>query len=234
MNEFDQVLCVIPARGGSKEIPGKNLRPVGGKPLVVHSIEHAINAEIPRDKIIVSSDSDQILELASGHGVVALRRPDDISGDDSSTESALLHALDLHPADHVILLQPTSPIRFKNTIKDCLFTYLRSGGHNDSLVTATKFYDFIWRSESRHDWKWHSSYLPRHRPMRQRMLRNDILHFENGNIYITSARVLQETNCRIGSSVCVYPISEIEGLQIDTIEDLKIVDDILSGKVSEL
>lgn len=231
MITLDDVLCVIPARGGSKGIPGKNLRLVGGKPLVAHSIEHAIQSNIPRTNIVVSSDSDTILDIATQYKVVARRRPIEISGDNSPTEAALIDALDQMPnASHVLLLQPTSPIRFKETITKCLTAYDK--GDHDSLLTVTKFYNFFWAENPLRTWT--PTYFANKRPMRQDLRRQDFRYFDNGNIYITKIDLLIRTMSRIGVNPCVYPISELEGLQIDTPEDLKIIDAILSGKVGDL
>ena len=87
-----KILAIIPARGGSKGIPRKNLQLVGGKPLLVHSIGHAWNArEITR--VVVSTDDPEIAEVARTNGAEVVFRPANISGDHASSESALLHVL---------------------------------------------------------------------------------------------------------------------------------------------
>ena len=119
---FEDVLCVIPARAGSKGIKDKNLQMVGGKPLICYSILSAQQADIPYANIIVSSDSPRILEIAADMEAVPHQRPDDLCQDTSSTESALLNAVEHYSnsINTVLLLQPTSPIRFKDTITKCL------------------------------------------------------------------------------------------------------------------
>lgn len=242
MDQLDDILCVIPARGGSKGVFRKNERMLGGKPLVSHSIDHAIRAGLPRANIVLSTDDDAIMDIGKKHGIALRRRPDEISGDFDSTESALIDALDTHATrpNHVMLLQPTSPIRFKSTIPTCLISYLT--GQFDSLITTTKFHDFFWREtpavyrdvNEPIRWKWKASYSPQKRPMRQDLKRDEFLYYDNGNLYITNAEVLRETHCRIGDNPCVYPISELEGMQIDTIADMNAMHAIFSGSVGEL
>ena len=224
------VLCVIPARGGSKGIPDKNLRIVGGHPLVWWSVHQALNTGMPTSSIVVSSDSEDILDIARNERVVALKRPDNISGDDSKTEDAMLHALEWYepeysPVSAVLLLQPTSPIRFSGRVQQCIEKF--TDGDYESLVTVTKFYDLFWH---RRHGSWVTSYVPRCRCMRQDMDRADFSYFENGNIYITRPDVLRETSCRIGrqNRTCVVSITEVEGMQIDTEDDLDIISTILS------
>src|SRR5689334_18610672 len=110
------VVAIIPARGGSKGIPGKNLRLVGGQPLVAWSIQHARSTSAIT-RVFVSTDSPEIGDVALAHGAEVIQRPAEISGDTASSESCLVHALDVIKAadgtepDLVVLLQPTSPIR---------------------------------------------------------------------------------------------------------------------------
>ncbi|WP_235018115.1 cytidylyltransferase domain-containing protein, partial [Thermomonospora echinospora] len=87
------MLCVIPARGGSKGIPRKNLAPVGGRPLVVRAVDAAVAAPHV-DVVVVSTDDAEIAGVAAAAGARIVTRPADLSGDTASSESALLHALD--------------------------------------------------------------------------------------------------------------------------------------------
>jgi len=229
LNQND-ILCIIPARGGSKGIAGKNLMLIHGMPLVEHSITHALDAGLKPDQVVVSSDSDDILDIARRNDVWALRRPDEISGDDSSTEEALLNALIHHNGEHILLLQVTSPIRFKGTLNRFIDFYL--DGSYDSALTTTKFYDFFWR-EAENGIDYESTYDPENRPMRQSLQPYDYVHFDNGNMYLTNRKVLETKKCRIGDSVGLFPITELEGMQIDTPEDLEIFRAVFSGKIAE-
>ena len=240
---YDNVLCIIPARGGSQGIIDKNLQLIHGIPLVSHSILHALDAGLDPKNIVVSSDSEEIRDYARREGVVAQDRPASISGPTSSTEETLLwvyeHRLldckrnDINSCDHILLLQATSPIRFKETINRFLDFYIDS--EYDSALTTTKFYNFLWTQyhTKAGGIKAASSYTPSKRRMRQALDESDYRHFDNGNMYITSEQVLTEQKCRLGGNVGLFPISELEGMQIDTHEDLEIFRAVFSGKIPE-
>ncbi len=238
---YDNVLCVIPARAGSQGIINKNLQLIWGVPLVEHSIVHALAAGINSKNIVVSSDSEDIRFCARRNGVVAQDRPASIAGPASSTEETLLwvyeqHLLDckhnnINSCNHILLLQPTSPIRFTGTINRFLDFYIDS--EYDSALTTTKFYNFFWTQypTKAGDIKAASSYTPSKRRMRQSLTESDYRHFENGNMYVTSSQVLSEQKCRLGGNVGVFSISELEGMQIDTHEDLEIFRAVFSGEI---
>ncbi|SVD18174.1 uncharacterized protein METZ01_LOCUS371028, partial [marine metagenome] len=112
---MSEVVAVIPARGGSKGVPGKNLLNICGKPLIVWSVLQAKAAEHV-DSVWVSSDSPEILSAAERHGAGGIERPDELSGDDASSESAWLHSLEYLEnlgvdVDLIVGMQATSPIR---------------------------------------------------------------------------------------------------------------------------
>lgn len=225
---FEDILCVIPARAGSKGITNKNKRTISGVPLTIYSIRAAIEAGVPHDHVVISTNDDEVANYGKAWGIHVRKRPEELCGDSSSTEDALIDALESHPdkqyIKHVLLLQPTSPVRFKDRIRECILRYL--GGDYDSLLTVTKFTNMFWRKV---DGKWSPTYSPENRKMKQDHQSDEFLYFDNGNIYITSAEVLRKTHCRIGSNPCVFPISYIEGAQIDSFLDLATVDKIFSG-----
>jgi len=231
---FEDVLCVIPARAESKGVPDKNKQIVSGVPLTIYSIRSAVEAGIPHDHIVVSTNDKEIEDYAEAWGVCIRSRPEELCTDSASTESALLDALDSHSDNfflkHVLLLQPTSPIRFKDRIKQCLIRYF--SGNYDSLVTVTEFPNLFWKKSPNtvdNGMSWVSTYNPRERLRRQEFKEDGFWYFDNGNIYITQVEILRERKCRIGDRVCVLPISQVEGLQIDTPLELAIVDSIMTG-----
>lgn len=121
-------LFLIPARGGSKGIPGKNIKPFCGKPLICHSIDHA-RALAPDSLICVSTDSARIRDVAEGYGLhVPFLRPAELATDRSGSREVMLHALDFYSdngvaIDRLVLLQPTSPLRRPEDIERCLELY---------------------------------------------------------------------------------------------------------------
>jgi N-acylneuraminate cytidylyltransferase len=230
MIDIDKFLCVIPARCGSKGIARKNMQIVAGKPLVEHSITQAIRDGISKKNIVVSSDSQEILDLALSLGVMTRDRPAEISTDTSSTEACLIDAYYSYPLKHnihsIICLQPTSPIRFKGLIKRCMREYA-DGGYN-CLVTTTKLNDFYWIERfHENSYMWYSTYNVHDRPMKQQLSRENWNYFDNGNVYISNVEMLLETKCRLGDNPRVFVISELEGIQIDTMQQLYMCDAIL-------
>jgi CMP-N,N'-diacetyllegionaminic acid synthase len=123
-----RVLAVIPARAGSKGLPGKNLRSLGGRPLLGWTIDAARSA-VSVDRVVVSTESDEIASVANDLGAEVLRRPDDLATDESSAAAVLRHALLAlsDPADLVAYLQPTSPLRTSEDIDACLDLATASG-----------------------------------------------------------------------------------------------------------
>jgi len=115
MDKESRVLAIIPARGGSKRLPRKNVMPLSGKPLIAWTIEAAIQAEIA-NKIVVTTDDDEILSVATRYNISPLKRANELATDTTSTIDVLLNVIHLEESaggnfDTIILLQPTSPLR---------------------------------------------------------------------------------------------------------------------------
>lgn len=114
------ILAIIPARGGSKRIPGKNLKPMCGKPMIDWTIEAAKGSKY-LDKIVVSTEDPAIVAAVSNRGVDIVDRPQDLAGDRSSVYDAIFHACEQYePFDYVCLLQITSPLRKTEDIDACI------------------------------------------------------------------------------------------------------------------
>ena len=125
---------VIPARGGSKGIPRKNIRPFAGKPLIAWSIEAALAAR-GLDRVAVSTEDAEIAEVAARFGAEVLWRPAELATDEATTIAVLTHiAATVPEAETFVVLQPTSPLRDDGLIESCLELY-RAGGY-DSLATG--------------------------------------------------------------------------------------------------
>jgi N-acylneuraminate cytidylyltransferase len=127
MIEDKTVLAIVPARGGSKRIPGKNLREVGGKPLLAWTIEEAQKSRYI-DRLILSSEDDEITRIAQAWGCeVPFKRPIELAQDETPGVDPVLHALAVLPGyDYVVLLQPTSPLRRASDVDLCLEKCLTS------------------------------------------------------------------------------------------------------------
>jgi N-acylneuraminate cytidylyltransferase len=124
-------IAIIPARGGSKGIPNKNLVEVGGQSLITRAINSAAQSGVV-DFVVVSSDDRNILEAAKVAGAIAIQRPTDLATDTSAIEDAISHALQKFSEDHevpktLVLLQPTSPLRQSSTISDAVHLFTENG-----------------------------------------------------------------------------------------------------------
>lgn len=128
-----KVIGIIPARGGSKGIPGKNLKPLGGKPLIAHTISAALSSKYI-DKVIMTTDSEEIAKVALSYGAeVPFLRPAELALDTSKSIEALVHARDWlvehdEPYDIAVWLQPTSPLRRGIEIDGAIEQYCKFGG----------------------------------------------------------------------------------------------------------
>ncbi|MGW2790207.1 cytidylyltransferase domain-containing protein [Streptomyces sp. NPDC001251] len=140
-----KVLAVIPARGGSKGVPGKNLASVAGVPLVVRAVLACRAARLITD-VVVSTDDPAIAAAARSAGADVVVRPAGISGDTASSEAAVLHALDAHPDARVVLLvQCTSPFLTREDVEGVAAAVLEDGA--ETAVTVAPFHGFLWRED---------------------------------------------------------------------------------------
>lgn len=219
-----QRICIVPARGGSKGIPNKNLRSVGGKPLIVWSIEQALASGVI-DRVVVSTDSPEIAEVAKSHGAeVPFLRPDELATDTAATEPVLIHALlflheseDYRP-DEVLLLQPTCPVRSKDALKRAVELFESSAA--DSLLSVKEIHPFLWRggvpATAMYDYA--------NRPRRQDVAESDRIYEETGSVYLTRTDLLLKTKNRLGGRIVLFPMSSDEAWDIDTEADLLVAD----------
>jgi len=215
-------LCIIPARGGSKAIPRKNLQLVGGKPLLAYSIEHArVAAGISR--IVVSTDDEEIAEVARQYSAEVVWRPAEISGDTATSESALVQVLDYleknegYVPDLVAFLQCTSPVRHPQDL-DRAIAKLHAE-RADSLLAAIPFQVFMWHLVDGEVTP--LDYDPRCRPRRQERSPEWI---ENGSFYLFKPWVLRAHKSRLGGKIALHEIDEWCGLDINGPRDLKLAE----------
>ena len=142
-------LAVIPARGGSKGIPRKNLVPIAGKPLIVWTIEQAL--DVPGLEVAVSTEDAEIAAVSREAGARVIERPADLAQDDTPTEPVVLHALEVTerssgPVEAVLLLQATSPVRRPGTLARAVADLSRRG--LDSLVGVVEQPPFLWSQDA--------------------------------------------------------------------------------------
>ena len=131
MNSNLEGCAIIPARGGSKGIPKKNIKPLRGKPLISYSIEHAKKSKYI-NKVVVSTEDEEIAEISTEYSAEIIERPKELAKDESPTIDAIFHALAVlktenYNPDIIILLQPTSPLRNAEDIDNAMELFLNSG-----------------------------------------------------------------------------------------------------------
>jgi CMP-N,N'-diacetyllegionaminic acid synthase len=222
-----RMLAVIPARGGSKGVPGKNLRPIAGKPLIAWSIEQALACPAIT-RTLVSTDDTAIAQVARDFGAqVPFLRPAELAQDTSATEPVMLHALDAYaaegeaPFDAIVLLQPTSPLRHPGTLAAAVQTFVSSGVA--SLLGVCENHHFFWRRPERPE----ALYDFRRRPRRQDIAPADRWYRENGSIYITRTDAFRTHRNRLVEPIAMFAMREEESWEIDSLADFAVVESLM-------
>ncbi len=206
---------IIPARKGSKGIKDKNIVNLGGLPLFAWSLIHANYMCTGEDTVLFSSDSDEYLELASEYSPILIKRNESLANDSSSTESVMAHALEnfkLSDDNDIILLQPTSPFRYKKTL-DRFLEIINSG--SESTVTVKATHPFIWKESKNGTYKKNfSERLPR-------QISNPTF-IETGSMYQVKAGYFNKHKVRNKEYSNILITEEIENIDIDLDIDLEL------------
>jgi len=215
-----KVLGLIPARGGSKGIPNKNIKLLNGRPLIQYSVDAARNVGII-DQVVVSTDSSQIAAVAKECGAeVPFMRPAALAQDDTPGIDPVLHALqELTDVDSVILLQPTSPFRTSRHIEECFELYQKSGG--ESVVSVAE-------SAKHPAWMY---FMSDERTLKKVISqdasrRQDLMpaYFLNGAIYIASREFLFKNRGFVTAQTKGYIMQSEYSLDLDTAQDWKLAE----------
>ena len=226
-----KILTIIPARGGSKGIPKKNIRPFAGHPLIAWSIGQSLSSKYI-DRTIVSTDDPEIRDIALAYGAeVPFLRPAELARDDSPTEPSLLHALDElkkegYEPDVIILLQPTSPIRLDGTLDRAIEKFQKE--KYDSLLTVFAVHHLYWKNADHPEALYNYKERPRHQDMEE----GDQIYAETGSIYVTKASILRAEKNRLGGKIGMLRTKRGESIDIDTEEDFQLAEHI--AKVARL
>ena len=230
-----KILAFIPARAGSKGIPGKNLAVLGGKPLIQYSIEVAKGCSLI-DQLFVSTDSKKILDAAQVCGAdrYDYLRPEELSGDSSLTVDAALHALEWlelrgEHYDIIILLQPTSPLRSTKDLFGAVQQFLDTS-EAKTLVSVHKMrehpYECLQGKAGKWKWLAESDMF-----VCGRQAYPDDFYFVNGAVYIATTDFLKRERSFFhdGKSL-LYVMPQENGVDIDEPEDLRFAEWLLAGK----
>lgn len=224
-----KVLALIPARGGSKGLPGKNILPVHGRPLLALTAD-AARAASALDRIVVSSDADSILAAARTCGVEAMRRPAELASDTATTVDVVLHALDAYPGhDVVVVLQPTSPLRSAADIDAALERFAASGAPACvSVCEAEQSPYWMYRLGER------QTLLPLLDASVEATRRQDLpaVYVLNGAVYVADAAWLRATRAFVGPGTVAHIMPAERSLDIDTLEDFRMLEAALRDRSS--
>ena len=217
-----KIIAIIPARGGSKGIPKKNIINFLDKPLITHSIQYARESILIND-IYVTTDNKDIAKISLDSGAKVINRPKNISNDTASTESAILHVLDNinTKPDAVILLQPTSPLRPKGSLDKAIKHFFSK--KYDSLLSISPTHRFFWEIKKQIAIP---KYNYKKRPRRQDIKKEDVNYVENGSLYISTYDNLITNKNRLGGNIGFIIFDEEYSYEIDAYTDLKILESI--------
>ena len=226
-----KILAVIPARGGSKGIPNKNIVEIGGNPLIKYTIDTALGSEM-LTHCVVSTDSDEISDVAKSCGaLVPFKRPKHLSDDKALSLPVMQHAVEFMEAeqgyqyDLVIMLQPTTPLRQTKDIDNAI--NLLFDGNADSVISVVEV-------EGHHPLRMKRvvdgrliNYIDQgHEDMRPRQELPPV-YIRNGAIYATRRNVLIKSNSFVGVDSRAYIMPDDRSVNIDTIDDLFLAENYL-------
>ena len=222
-------VAFIPVRGGSKSIPLKNIKIIGGKPLVYWGICAACKCSLI-DKVFVATDSNEIRETVLAikkdeqfTNLYCIDRSEETATDKASTESVMLEFASKFDFDNIVLIQATSPLISENDLKKG-FELLKEGA--DSVLSVVRQKRFRWKMNE-HNEVYPDNYDYLNRPRRQEF---EGYLVENGAFYITSKRLLLESNCRISGRIKAVEMDEESYYEIDEPTDFLIVDGLLKRR----
>lgn len=207
----NKTIVIIPARGNSKRLPGKNIKFLGNIPLLAHSIKYAQQFSFI-DEIYVTTDDVEIKKVALEFGAKVIDRPEEISGDLEPTVSALKHVLESlsEEIENVVLLQPTNPLRPGNLLSEAFELYLNSS--LDSLFTVSRNHHKLGKIVNH-------KFEPFNYAIGQRSQDLEPLFFENGLLYISKANLIKN-NIIISENAWPLEVNHIfANVDIDTQED---------------
>lgn len=226
-----EYLAIIPARGGSKGIPRKNVLPLAGKPLIAYNIEQARLSRFI-NRILVSTDDPEIADISLQYGSEVVWRPKEISGDEASSESALLHALEHlkqnenYAPDILIFLQCTSPLTIAEDIDGTIQTLLDEDA--DTATAVVPFHYFLWKVDRNH----HATGINHEKSQRLLRQQRDPQYLETGAVYVMRVPGFTEAKTRFFGKTVLYHMPAERRLEIDEPVDLEIAELLLRKRLA--
>jgi len=219
-----EILSIIPARGGSKGISGKNIKELAGKPLIAHTIEASLKSKYIT-RTILSTEDAKIKQIALKYGAEVIDRPMELAQDETKTAPVMVHVIkelerNGYNPDIIILLQATCPMRTEKEIDEALELYFNSDCDSIFAAKPAGTTHALWKRH--HDGTFEGLYDYRTRPRRQDIDRHYRLYVETGSIYIIRADIFHKVEDFIGENPKIY--LQPKCVDIDTIEDFAIAE----------
>lgn len=231
-----KVLGIIPARGGSKGLPEKNIRLLNGKPLIAYTIDAALRSTL-LDRVVVSTDSPNIAKIAQQFGADApFLRPPELARDDTLVYPVLVHAMGWleerkgYRPDYVMLLQPTSPLRTGEDIDNSIRLAAEKDADGVVSLCETKHHPY-WTKRVSEEGRI-LDFIPMDKSVEQAYSRRQDLppaHVVNGAIYLVKRDVLLERHTFYTARTYAYIMPIESSLDIDTFWDLRMAEVVLTG-----
>ncbi len=225
MRDKERTLAIIPARGGSKSIPHKNIKLLGGKPLIFYSIKAALDSKKITD-VIVSTDDREIGEIVQKYDVDVIWRPEYLADDSALTIKVIQHVIQQRPLctlpDKIMILQPTSPLRTSSQI-DRAIDMLSKNDSSVIGVTESEYSPYkMYRLHGDKLVKFINDF-PQGTP-RQKLPK---IYRENGAIYVSWRKVILDEDSILGNSPKAFIMDRKSSLDIDTIDDFLIAETLI-------
>jgi len=207
-----KTIAIIPARGGSKRLPNKNVLLLDGIPLLAHSILYAQANNTIIDEVYVSTNDENIKEIALEYGAKIINRPENLSGDFEPTITAVKHVLEVigKEVSNVVLLQATNPLRPKNLLNEAFDAYQKS--NSDSLFTVSRSHHKLGKIVV-------DKFVPYNYFFGQRSQDLEPLYYENGLLYISKATTILN-EILLSENAIPFEVNHIfANVDIDTQDD---------------
>lgn len=224
MKEKPRIICIIPARGGSKGLPGKNIKLLAGKPLIYYTIKPALDSKFV-DRVIVSTEDEEIASVSRRYGAEVVRRPPDLAEDATPTEPVIVQAvLELEKEgyipDVIVTLQATSPLRTSQQLDEAINIFLSEDA--DSLISLKEVKEHPFKMK-----KIENNYVVPFMDTGCKSNRRQdmpVIYKENGAIYISDYDTLVGQGRIKGDRIKPFIMSEETSVDIDTMLDFEIAE----------
>ncbi|RUM70957.1 MAG: acylneuraminate cytidylyltransferase family protein [Sulfurovum sp.] len=226
MYKSQTFLAIIPARGGSKRLPKKNILDLKGKPLIAYSIEAGLQSKYI-DKVIVSSDDDEILDTSKAFGAEIIKRPDALASDTATSFDAIKHTIEnIEKYDYIVLLQPTSPLRSALQIDEAI-ELLETKEANAIVSVCEMDHSPLWSNTLPKDGNM-SGFL-RDEVLNKRSQDLETYYRVNGAIYICKTeKLLEEESFFLKENIYGFVMDRESSVDIDEAIDFKLAEWIIS------